>query len=139
MTVDNPGLMTINNDRQGRHQRVAPCINHDVRQVDGRSGLGPRDGICRRCVLGVHHGPENGRAIQLLIRRDPVSLAPGPGPPAPRPFHTADSIIDRGIVNCGIVHQRVDSGRGRDRTLRLLATLWPPVVASEQNVGPTKG
>ena len=34
---------------------------------------------------------------------------------------------------------RVDSGRGQNRTLRLLSTLWPPVFAGEQDVGPPKG
>ena len=35
--------------------------------------------------------------------------------------------------------ERVDSGRGQNRTLRLLSTLWPPVFAGEQDVGPPKG
>ena len=34
---------------------------------------------------------------------------------------------------------RVDSGRGQNRTLRLLSALWPPVFAGEQNVGPPRG
>ena len=34
---------------------------------------------------------------------------------------------------------RVDSGRGQNRTLRLLSALWPPVFAGEQDVGPPKG
>jgi hypothetical protein len=34
---------------------------------------------------------------------------------------------------------RVDSGRGQNRTLRLLSALWPPVFAGEQDVGPSKG
>ena len=34
---------------------------------------------------------------------------------------------------------RVDSGRGQNRTLRSLSTLWPPVFAGEQDVGPPKG
>ena len=29
---------------------------------------------------------------------------------------------------------RVDSGRGQNRTLRLLSALWPPVFAGEQDV-----
>ena len=36
-------------------------------------------------------------------------------------------------------HLRVDSGKGQDRTLRLLSALWPPVFAGEQDVGPPKG
>ena len=34
----------------------------------------------------------------------------------------------------GIGPQRVDSGRGQNRTLRLLSALWPPVFAGEQDV-----
>ena len=34
---------------------------------------------------------------------------------------------------------RVDSGRGQNHTLRPLWTLWPPVFAGEQDVGPPKG
>ena len=34
---------------------------------------------------------------------------------------------------------RVDSGRGRNRTLRPLSTFWPPVFAGEHNMGPPKG
>ena len=34
---------------------------------------------------------------------------------------------------------RVHSGRGQNRTLRLLSALWPPVFAGEQDVGPLKG
>ena len=33
----------------------------------------------------------------------------------------------------------VDSGRGQNRTLRPLSTLWPPVFAGEQDVSPPKG
>ena len=33
----------------------------------------------------------------------------------------------------------VDSGRGQNRTLRLLLAFWPPVFAGEQNVGPSNG
>ena len=36
-------------------------------------------------------------------------------------------------------HIGVDSGRGQNRTLRLLSALWPPVFAGEQDVGPPKG
>ena len=36
-------------------------------------------------------------------------------------------------------HLGVDYSRGQNRTLRLLSTLWPPVFASEQDVGPAKG
>ena len=36
-------------------------------------------------------------------------------------------------------HVRVDSGRGPDRTLRSLSTLWAPVFTGEQDVGPPKG
>ena len=39
----------------------------------------------------------------------------------------------------GSQHMRVDSGRGQNRTLRLLLALWPPVFAGEQDVGPPKG
>ena len=35
--------------------------------------------------------------------------------------------------------QRVDSGRGQNRTLRSLSAFWPPVFAGEQDVGPPKG
>ena len=34
---------------------------------------------------------------------------------------------------------RIDSGIGQNRTLRSLSALWPPVFASEQDVGPPKG
>ena len=34
---------------------------------------------------------------------------------------------------------RFDSGRGQNRTLRLLSALWPPVFAGEQDVGPPQG
>ena len=34
---------------------------------------------------------------------------------------------------------RVDSGRGQNRTLRLLSAFWPPVFAGEQDVSPPKG
>ena len=34
---------------------------------------------------------------------------------------------------------RVDSGRGQNRTLMPLSTLWPPVFAGEQDVGPSQG
>ena len=34
---------------------------------------------------------------------------------------------------------RVDSGKGQNRTLRLLSALWPPVFAGEQDVAPPKG
>ena len=34
---------------------------------------------------------------------------------------------------------RVDSGKGQDRTLSPLSAFWPPVFASEQDVGPPKG
>ena len=34
---------------------------------------------------------------------------------------------------------RVDSGKGQNRTLRSLSAFWPPVFASEQDVGPPKG
>ena len=35
--------------------------------------------------------------------------------------------------------ERVDSGRGQNRTLRSLSALWPPVFAGEKDVGPPKG
>ena len=35
--------------------------------------------------------------------------------------------------------QRVDSGRGQNRTLTLLSAFWPPVFAGEQAVGSSKG
>ena len=34
---------------------------------------------------------------------------------------------------------RVDSGRGQNRTLRLVSTLCPPEFPSEQDVGPSMG
>ena len=34
---------------------------------------------------------------------------------------------------------QVDSGKGQNRTLRSLSAFWPPVFASEQDVGPPKG
>ena len=37
------------------------------------------------------------------------------------------------------LYMRVDSGRGQNRTLRLLSAFWPPVFAGEQDVGPPKG
>ena len=37
------------------------------------------------------------------------------------------------------VFLRVDSGKGQDRTLSPLSAFWPPVFASEQDVGPPKG
>ena len=37
------------------------------------------------------------------------------------------------------VQRRVDSGKGQDRTLSPLSAFWPPVFASEQDVGPPKG
>ena len=40
-----------------------------------------------------------------------------------------------GPIRQGQLEQpRVDSGRGQDRTLRLLSALWPPVFAGEQDV-----
>ena len=35
--------------------------------------------------------------------------------------------------------KRVDTGKGQDRTLSPLSAFWPPVFASEQDVGPPKG
>ena len=34
---------------------------------------------------------------------------------------------------------RVESGRGQNRTLRLLSAFWPPEFAGEQDVGLPKG
>ena len=37
------------------------------------------------------------------------------------------------------MQQWVGSGRGQDRTLRLLSAFWPPVFAGEQDVGQELG
>ena len=44
-----------------------------------------------------------------------------------------------GLLTARFVEERVDSGRGQNRTLRSLSAFWPPVFAGEQDVGPPKG
>ena len=51
------------------------------------------------------------------------------------PACTINATIPQGNVS----YNRVDSGRGQNRTSRLLLAFWPPVFAGEQNLGPSKG
>ncbi len=52
------------------------------------------------------------------------------------PAQRAGGLAHYGACSGSATLQRVDSGRGQNRTLRLLLAFWPPVFAGEQNMGP---
>ena len=110
---DGDGAVALHREMISAPERFFPNTHQEMRNRIGLlsldRGIGPRNQRCRNRGTSVRRD-----ACQRAQRNHAVGSA--------------------------YAHQaRVDSGRGQNRTLRLLSALWPPVFAGEQDVGPPKG
>ena len=115
--------------RSGRERQGAQSSQSAAELVSPGPALWQMLGGVRRCRSSSSHR----RPYYLPMRNLPVPQSTQVVLRAERRFFMATRSTGPLLVLA--LHLRVDSGRGQNRTLTPLATLWPPVFAGELDIG----